>query len=439
MGFYRKIETKLYSYYKDQDAKILIINGARQIGKSFIIRETARKAFNNYIEINLKDDFDGDGLFKSIKTADDFYLQISALYGAKLGNINDTIVFLDEIQVYPHLLSLLKALKQDNRYRYICSGSLLGLTMRHTFIPMGSVEEIQMYPMDFEEFLLAEGVGKEVIEYLRECYVDVKDVSENIHITMLRKFKEYLICGGLPDSVKAFVVDKNIARVRDNQKTTLSYYKDDASQYDEKYNLIVRRVYDSLPSYMSYKVKRIVFNNIENKKQKDYYEYQDEFDYLIYSGCTLPTKAVSNPSFPLDESKSKNLLKLYYNDVGILSGILYQNNTQAITQVDSGINLGSVYETAVAMELIAHEHNLYYFDSKKVGEVDFLINDYDGLSVVPIEVKSGKDQYNFRALPKLIDKDGNYKLKKGIVFGNKNITRKEDNLYIYPIYQVMFV
>lgn len=439
MGFYRKIETKLYSYYKDQDAKILIINGARQIGKSFIIRETAKKAFNNYIEINLKDDFDGDGLFKSIKTADDFYLQISALYGAKLGNINDTIVFLDEIQVYPHLLSLLKALKQDNRYRYICSGSLLGLTMRHTFIPMGSVEEIQMYPMDFEEFLLAEGVGKEVIEYLRECYVDVKDVSENIHITMLRKFKEYLICGGLPDSVKAFVVDKNIARVRDNQKTTLSYYKDDASQYDEKYNLIVRRVYDSLPSYMSYKVKRIVFNNIENKKQKDYYEYQDEFDYLIYSGCTLPTKAVSNPSFPLDESKSKNLLKLYYNDVGILSGILYQNNTQAITQVDSGINLGSVYETAVAMELIAHEHNLYYFDSKKVGEVDFLINDYDGLSVVPIEVKSGKDQYNFRALPKLIDKDGNYKLKKGIVFGNKNITRKEDNLYIYPIYQVMFV
>ena len=439
MGFYRKIETKLYSYYKDQDAKILIINGARQIGKSFIIRETAKKAFNNYIEINLKDDFDGDGLFKSIKTADDFYLQISALYGAKLGNINDTIVFLDEIQVYPHLLSLLKALKQDNRYRYICSGSLLGLTMRHTFIPMGSVEEIQMYPMDFEEFLLAEGVGKEVIEYLRECYVDVKDVSENIHITMLRKFKEYLICGGLPDSVKAFVVDKNIARVRDNQKTTLSYYKDDASQYDEKYNLIVRRVYDSLPSYMSYKVKRIVFNNIENKKQKDYYEYQDEFDYLIYSGCALPTKAVSNPSFPLDESKSKNLLKLYYNDVGILSGILYQNNTQAITQVDSGINLGSVYETAVAMELIAHEHNLYYFDSKKVGEVDFLINDYDGLSVVPIEVKSGKDQYNFRALPKLIDKDGNYKLKNGIVFGNKNITRKEDNLYIYPIYQVMFV
>lgn len=439
MGFYRKIETKLYSYYKDQDAKILIINGARQIGKSFIIRETARKAFGNYIEINLKDDFDGDGLFKSIKTPDDFYLQISALYGTKLGNINDTIVFLDEIQVYPHLLSLLKALKQDNRYRYICSGSLLGLTMRHTFIPMGSVEEIQMYPMDFEEFLLAEGVGKEVIEYLRECYVDVKDVSENIHITMLRKFKEYLICGGLPDSVKAFVIDKNIARVRDNQKTTLSYYKDDASQYDEKYNLIVRRVYDSLPSYMSYKVKRIVFNNIENKKQKDYYEYQDEFDYLIYSGCTLPTKAVSNPSFPLDESKSKNLLKLYYNDVGILSGILYQNNTQAITQVDSGINLGSVYETAVAMELIAHEHNLYYFDSKKVGEVDFLINDYDGLSVVPIEVKSGKDQYNFRALPKLIDKDGNYKLKKGIVFGNKNITRKEDNLYIYPIYQVMFV
>lgn len=439
MRYFRKIEQKLYQYYENKNNKILIVNGARQIGKSFIIRETAKESFANYIEINLKEDIDGDRLFESIKTVDDFYLQLSALYGFDLGNNDDTIVFLDEIQVYPNLLSLLKPLKQDNKYRYICSGSLLGLTMRHTFIPMGSVEEVQMYPMDFEEFLLACNVGKDVIEYLRDCYTNLFEISDNIHTTIFKRFKEYLISGGLPDSVKAFVDEKNILKTRDNQNITLSYYKDDASQYDEKYNLKVRRLYDSLPSYMTNKVKRVMFNRIENKKQKNYYSYEDEFDYLVYSGCALPARAISNPIFPLKESESKNLIKLYYNDVGILSGILYQNNIKAIMQSNTGLNLGSIYETVAAMELLAHGHSLYYFDSKKVGEVDFIINDYNQLGVIPIEIKSGNDQYNYRALPKLIDKQGNYKLKKGIVFGNDNVVKQIDNLYIYPIYLIMFV
>ena len=439
MRYFRKIEQLLSEYYKNKDNKILVINGARQIGKSFIIRETAKEYFDNYIEINLKEDDEGDRLFQNIRTTNDFYLQLSALYGSNLGNNDDTIVFLDEIQVYPHLLSLLKPLKQENRYRYICSGSLLGLSMRHTFIPMGSVEEVQMYPMDFEEFLLACNVGKDVIEYLRDCFVNLNEVSDNIHTIMLKRFKEYLICGGLPDSVKAFVEEKNIMKTRDNQNLTLTYYKDDASQYDEKHNLKVRRLYDSLSSYMANKVKRVIFNKIEDKKQKNYYSYEDEFDYLIYSGCALPARAVSNPVFPLKESESKNLIKLYYNDVGILSGILYQNNINAILQSDSGVNLGSVYETVAAMELLAHGHQLYYFDSKKVGEVDFLVNDYNELDVVPIEIKSGKNQYNYRALPKLIDKQGNYKLKKGIIFGNENKVKQIDNLYIYPIYLIMFV
>ena len=152
--FYRKIEKKLFEYYNDQFAKILVINGARQIGKSYIIRKTASKHFENYIEINLKSDFDGDQLFKSVKKTKDFYLQLSALFGDKLNNVNDTIVFLDEIQVYPHLLTMLKDLKSENKYRYIASGSLLGITLKHTFIPMGSIDEVKMYPMDFEEFLI---------------------------------------------------------------------------------------------------------------------------------------------------------------------------------------------------------------------------------------------------------------------------------------------
>ena len=167
--FYRKIESRLYEYYNDANAKIVVINGARQIGKSFIIRETAKKHFTNYIEINLKSDYAGDQIYKNVKKTKDLYLQLSALYGDKLHNINDTIIFFDEIQVYPHLLTMLKDLKLENRYRYIASGSLLGITLKHTFIPMGSIDEVKMYPMDFEEFLYANNVGRDVIEYLREC------------------------------------------------------------------------------------------------------------------------------------------------------------------------------------------------------------------------------------------------------------------------------
>lgn len=436
--FYRKVEKILTQYYNDKDAKIVVIDGARQIGKSFIIRETAKNHFKNYIEIDLKSDFYSDQLFANVKKTKDFYLQLSASYGDKLNNNDDTIVFLDEIQIYPHLLTLLKDLKKDNKYRYIASGSLLGITLKHTFIPMGSINEIKMYPMDFEEFLYASNVGEDVVEYLKECFINKKNVSENIHKTIIQKFKEYLITGGLPDSIKEFVLNSNVFKVRENQTLTYNFYKDDASQYDDEHSLKIRRIYDMMPSYMENKVKRIKFKQIENKEDSNLKRYKDEFDYLINSGCALGVKAISNPTFPLIESSSKNLIKLYFNDVGILTNILYKNNINAILN-DTGLNLGSVYETFAAMELIAHGHELYYFDSKKVGEVDFLLNDYDDLSVLPIEIKSSKTSYEFRAIPKLVDKNNNYKLNKGYIFSNQNIIKCENDLYTFPIYLIMFV
>ena len=437
--FYRKIESRLLEYYNNVDAKIIVINGARQIGKSFIIRETAKKHFPNYIEINLKSDFDGDQLFKSIKKTKDLYLQLSALYGNKLNSIEDTIIFFDEIQVYPHLLTLLKDLKLENKYRYIASGSLLGITLKHTFIPMGSIDEIKMYPMDFEEFLYANNVGRDVVEYLKKCFTNLEPVAEGIHKSILEKFKEYLISGGLPDSIKELVLNKNVMKVRENQTLTYNYYKDDASQYDQEHSLKIRRIYDLMPSYMESKVKRIKYKQIENIEDSNYSKYRDEFDYLINSGCALGVKAISDPRFPLIESSSKNLIKLYFNDVGLLTNILYKHNISAILNNEKGLNIGSVYETVAAMELVAHGHELFYFDSKKVGEVDFLINDYDNLSILPIEIKSGKESYEFRAIPKLVNKEGNYKLNKGFVFSNHNVSKNSDDLYTFPIYMIMFV
>lgn len=435
--FYRKIEERINRYYADKNAKILVIDGARQIGKSFIIRETGKKFFKHFVEINLKDDSEGDKLFESVRRTEDFYLQVSALYGNNLGDVSDTMIFLDEIQVYPHLLTMLKPLRADARYRYICSGSLLGITLQHTFIPMGSIDEVKMFPMDFEEFLLANNVGKDVISYLRKCFVDQTPPSEGIHKTILGLFKRYLLSGGLPDSVKAFVEAKNVYTMRENQALTYKYYSDDAAKYDKEHSLKIRRIYDYLPSYMKNKVKRIQFKKIEDRPKATMERYQDEFDYLLSSGCVLGAKAISNPVFPLCESASKNLIKLYYNDVGLLTNLLYKNNIDAVLNKDSGVNLGSVYETACAMELSAHGHDLYYFDSKKVGEVDFLINDYENTSILPIEIKSGNDQNNFRAIPKLVKEP--YNLQKGYIFGNENGISSKSNLVTFPIYMIMFL
>ncbi len=433
---YRKIEKTLNNYYNNKKGKILVITGARQIGKSFIIRNTASKRFKNYIEINLKDDYDNKQYFSHIHDIKSFYMQISVEYGDKLGNIDDTIIFLDEIQVYPHLLTLLKALRKDNKYRYIASGSLLGITLKHTFIPMGTIEEAKMYPLDFEEFLIANGSNEYLINNLRDSFYKLKPINEDIHNKILNYFRNYLICGGLPDSVNAFL-ENNIKSTRKNQEDTFQYYQDDAAQYDNLNNLKIKRIYSYLPSYMENKVKRINFKKIENKINANYIKYEDEFDYLISSGIALPTKAISNPVFPLNESMSKNLIKLYYNDVGILSNLLFKDNIRVLLDVEKGHNLGSIYETAAACELIAHGHTLYYFDSKKVGEVDFLINDYDLSSPVAIEIKSGKDINNFRAITRLIKNP--YNIKKGYIFSNKGIIKKENNLIYLPIYMIMFL
>ncbi len=437
--FKRKIETLLKDYYKKKSVeKILIIYGARQIGKSYIIRETASRAFKHYAEIDLKDDFESRKRFANVKTTKDFYILIGSIFN-DLNDYNDTIIFLDEIQFYPHLLTMLKPLNKEKKYRFIVSGSLLGITLRHSFIPMGSITEEKMFPMDFEEFLWANNYSKNTINYLHDCFKNLDPINESIHDVTLSLFKDYLISGGLPDAVKEYVLNRNVSKTRQVHFETYGFYKDDCSKYDDEHKLKIRRIYDLLSSNMANKVKRIMFKSIENIDDSNLEKYEDEFDYLFDSGITLPSRAVSNPVFPLKESVAKNLIKVYYNDVGLLTNILFQNNIDAILNKDKGMNLGSVYETAAAMELKAHGFELFYFDSKKVGEVDFLINSYNDLSVIPVEIKSGKDQNNYRAIPKLVDNKGNYNLPYGYIFGNKNVVEKKDNLITLPIYLIMFL
>lgn len=435
---YRKISKYIEDYLTHDYNKILCIDGARQVGKTYIIRELCKKYFKNFIELNMSNDKIGDKIFANVGTINEFYIQVSALAGEKMDTKENTIIFIDEIQEYPQLLTLLKPLNDDDKYRYICSGSSLGISLSNTtLIPMGSIVEKKMYPMDFEEFLLANSFGEIALNYLKECFINKKSPELSIHNKVLNLFKMYLIVGGMPEAIKIFVESKNIFRVKEAQQNIQNYYGADASKYDKEHKLKIKIIYDMVPSNIENKVKRIQYKKIENIDDVRYTKYIDEFDYLISSGIVLDTKAITEPKFPLIQSSSKNLIKLYMNDVGIFTNVLYQTNINAVLE-DKGVNLGAVYETVVAQELICHNHKLYYYDRKKIGEVDYLIDDYNNLSVVPIEVKSGKDYMNFKALTKIID-EPNYRINYGYVLNNDSEIKQIDKIIYMPIYFIMFL
>ena len=364
---FRKIEKDITDHLQSKDDRIMILEGARQIGKSFIIREVGSKLFTNFIEINFVKDDEGAQMFKSIGTTEEFYFTLSSSFGEKLDKYENTLIFLDEIQQYPQYLTLLKFFREDHRFRFIASGSLLGITLRETTsIPIGSIIRKNMYQLDFEEFLLANGFGQEALSTLRTRLLSRESLDESIHNYIMNLFRRYLLVGGLPAAVNEYLDSHNIMKVRDVQESIRNLYEVDATKYekDSSKTLLIRRIYNMIPSQLENKKKRVVVKNIQNKIGDRFDNYREEFEYLISSGTALEVSAISNPKYPLAESAQKNLIKLYLNDVGLLTLLLYKNNIRPVISDEDSVNLGSVYESVVAQELKAHGHKLFYYDNK---------------------------------------------------------------------------
>lgn len=435
----RKFTQFLEHFLMEEPNKILLVNGARQIGKSYLIRFVGHKLFPHFVEINLKEDKEGDRVFADVHTTNELYMRLGNYYPKPLGDKSNTLVFLDEIQSYPHLMTLLKFLNQESRYRFIASGSQLGVALSETpSVPLGSVTIEQMYPLDFEEFLWATGISKEWIENIRESYLRKEALNESTHNLLLKRFQYYLLVGGLPEAINKYLTDRNMVRVRQIHRDIHNLYRIDASQYDDEHKLKIRKIYDLIPSNLENKKKRVVYKNIEDKKGRTFSDYADEFEYLTNSGVALEVSAISNPRFPLAESEQKRLVKLYLNDVGLLTNLLYGVNVNAVLQDIKSINLGTVYESVVAQELAAHGFNLHYYDNKKTGEVDFLIDDYDQLTVLPLEIKSGKDYTEHSALSKFLE-NPDYGINRAFVFSNEREIFKKKGATYLPIYYSMFL
>lgn len=438
---YRKIKSYIEEHLKSNEDKILLIEGARQIGKSYIVRNVGTALYDNYVEINFVADDEGEKVFKNVHTTEEFYLNLSMVAGSRLDRYDNTLVFIDEIQHYPQFLTMLKFLREEHRYRFICSGSLLGIALKGTVsVPVGSVIPKKMYQLDFEEFLIANDFGKEAIEYLRKSFEQKRSLAPEVHDKVLGLFKRYLLVGGMPDAVNEYLATHNIVKVREIQEAIIVLYGIDASRYEEEAarKLYIRRIYDMIPSQMENKKKRIVVKDIQNREGDRFSNYVEEFEYLIHSGIAIASNAISNPKYPLAESQQKNLLKLYMNDVGMLSSRLYQYNVRPVLNDIADINLGSLYESAVAQELKAHYNKLFYYDNKQKGEVDFLVDDSSTMSVLPVEVKSGKDYMVHSALNNLMAVP-DYHIASSIVFSNDREVRTKGNILYLPIYYVMFM
>lgn len=438
---YRKIASEIESFLKSEKKRMLVVSGARQVGKSYIIREVGMRLYSNFIEVNMEEDKQSNRLFENARTVEDFMIALSTIAGAKMKDSEKTLVFIDEIQAYSHLLTLAKFLVEDGRFTYIASGSQLGIALKTTqSIPIGSIELLSMYPLDFEEFLIANGVGELLINEMRRKFEAKEALNESLHMKVMDYFRKYLLVGGMPSAVNTYLSEHNMVSVRNIHRDISLLYKNDAAKYESESlrKLKIQRIYDMVPSNLEKVKKRIVAKDIELKKGKRMADYQDEFEYLISSGITLEVQAISKPSYPLVENSGKNLLKLYMSDIGLLTGILYHNDVLPIMNDKCGVNLGSVYENVVAQELKAHGFKLYYYDNKKNGEVDFLIDSVDLMSVLPIEVKSGKDYYIHTALNNLLKVD-EYKISNGIVFSNEEKVYNNGNVIYMPIYYVMFL
>lgn len=430
---YRKMYERIERFYEEQSNKAMMITGARQVGKSYIVDKYGESNFESYIKIDFIDTPGYISLFDGVKSSEDILVRLSAEFGDKM-KPGKTLIFFDEVQECPELITQIKYLVQEGSYSYILSGSLLGTVMRDIrSVPVGYLSIARMYPMDFEEFIIANGVGENVISSLKESFESLVPVDSYIHEKMMELFRLYLIVGGMPASVRTYLETKNLSTVAGIQTEILNLYREDIAKYDKEEKLYLQEIFDLIPSELNSKNKRFILKNL-NQYTK-FSKFENSFIWLRDAGVALPAYVADEPVVPLIFSKSSNLFKLFINDVGLLAA-MYGNGIQLkLLKGEAEINYGAVYENAAAQELAAHGYPLYYYNNKKRGEVDFLTEDNG--TVVPVEIKSGKDYYRHAALDNIMDVE-EYGLKRGYVLCNGNIEVNR-NIVTMPIYMLMFI
>lgn len=429
----RKIEQELARFYNAKNRYALLVDGARQVGKTFIIESFGRTYYKSLVKIDFIRTPSARAIFQDIEDESDILVRLSAFSNQPLIK-GQTLVFLDEIEKCPEAVTYIKYLVQEGSYHYILSGSLLGIELKDIrSVPVGFLDEVKMFPLDFEEFVRAIGPHDTLWEEAQKAWDASRPLAKVLHEKLLRIFRLYLVVGGMPEAVQTYIDTKDIRQVIAVQSMILKEYRRDIAQYDEANALRIREVFDRLTPELNSKNKRFHADSVSEVGRFD--RLEDEFVWLKAAGVALPIYNVTDPKIPLTLATKPNFFKLFMNDVGLLAAQCMNGIQLRLLNGETNINFGSIFENFVAQELVAHGFEPRYYNSPKYGEIDFVI-ERNG-HVVPLEVKSGKHYARHSALSHLLS-DSEYDLPQAFVFNDKT-WKSEDRILYLPAYMIAFL
>ena len=430
--FERKAYADLLRWHEQDRSTALLVTGARQIGKSTLVRHLGHTQYELLVEVNLFEDSAARDALAAARDAQDLITRLSLLADEPLRE-GRSLIFIDEIQELPDIATMAKFLVEDGRFRYAFSGSLLGTELRQVrSYPVGSVTEVPMFPMDFEEFCWALGVSRDSLDVVRQACAELTPVPDYLHEAFLNYFRTYVVVGGMPEAVSRFAATQgDLAAVRAFQHQLVTSYKHDIMKYAGNRALNVESIFEQLPMQLDKATRRFVLNSIDDDAR--YERYQRDFVWLTSAGVALKCDLVSDPKSPLAATKRSGSFKLYESDTGMLVSRYPKSLASAIYFDDRKANLGAAFENVMAQELTAMGLPLFYYLNRKRGEVDFLTEGKAG-EVVPIEVKSGTSARAHAALDRLLVSD-EYAIPRGIVLSRLNVEAQGKVAYL-PWYAI---
>ena len=432
----RKVFERLLTWKNTRTKQGLLLTGARQVGKTYSVEEFARDNYEFLVKIDFVEQPEAVELVKNAKSIDDLLIRITSLSNRPLSQ-EKTLLFFDEVQRCGDAITWMRYLASDGRFDVVYSGSLLGVeAYDFRSLPVGTVDIIEMFPLDFEEFTWSFGVDDALWSIVRECFANKIEVPDYLHDKFMDLFCKYVLVGGMPEAVQVFTETHDTAAMRKRQESIVNTYRADITHYisDKKHAQNVKSIYNAMPAQLNKENKRFIVTGIDKKKRFE--DMQSDFDWLSNAGVALPVKRALDAAFPLGMNREDSYFKFFLNDVGLLFSTFSQVDVQTIISRFENINFGSAFENVVAQEFRSHGHqDLFYFNNKKIGEVDFLLENGRDPFVVPVEVKSGKYGTKHAALDRLLAV-GNYDINEAIVLQKNNLFKSEKNgkITYLPIY-----
>lgn len=431
--FRRKIINELIEWKRDTKNKALLIKGARQVGKTTAVRQFAKANYRNFVEINFEQMPMAKQAFEGNLDARTILINLSAMGFGPL-EPGKTLIFFDEIQSCPKARTAIKFLVEDGQYDYVESGSLLGINYREvSSYPVGFEHELDMFPLDFEEFLWACNIGEDVVGMLKECYENIRPVPDFLHQQIMDRYRQYLIVGGMPEVVATYLANEDFNKTVINQRDILTGYRNDISKYAGKDKMLVKSVFDAIPGQLSKQDKRFILASIEkNASQR---KYGAPTQWLVDAGIAYYSFNVGSFELPFPSHEKLSLYKLFFVDSGLMCAMMLDNIQAKVLTGDVFVNEGALAENYVAGELSKHGVSLNYYDRKSKHELDFVFPEGNKISI--IEVKSGKDYKRHSSLDMAHSLFPD-RINRRIVLSGNNV-ESDDGILYFPFYMSMFI